>query len=50
MNIHIAPSLLSADFSDLKNEVINIEKAGATHLHLDVMDGAFFLILPLVKM
>ncbi|MBE3031255.1 ribulose-phosphate 3-epimerase [Sneathia sp. DSM 16631] len=41
MNIHIAPSLLSADFSDLKNEVINIEKAGATHLHLDVMDGAF---------
>lgn len=41
MNIHIAPSLLSADFSDLKNEVINIEKARATHLHLDVMDGAF---------
>lgn len=41
MNIYIAPSLLSADFSDLKNEVINIEKAGATHLHLDVMDGAF---------
>lgn len=40
-NIKIAPSLLSADFSDLKNEVINIEKAGATHLHLDVMDGAF---------
>lgn len=40
-NIKIAPSLLSADFSDLKNEVINIEKAGATHLHLDVMDGDF---------
>ncbi len=39
--IKIAPSLLSADFSDLKNEVIAIEKAGATHLHLDVMDGDF---------
>lgn len=39
--ISIAPSLLSADFSDLKNEVINIEKAGATHLHLDIMDGDF---------
>lgn len=41
MKIKIAPSLLSADFSDLKNEVIAIEKAGATHLHLDVMDGDF---------
>ncbi len=39
--IKIAPSLLSADFADLKNEVIAIEKAGATHLHLDVMDGDF---------
>lgn len=41
MEIKIAPSLLSADFSDLKNEVIAIEKAEATHLHLDVMDGDF---------
>ena len=40
-SLSIAPSLLSADFSDLKNEVIAIEKAGATHLHLDVMDGDF---------
>lgn len=40
-DIKIAPSLLSADFSDLKNEVIAIEKAGATYLHLDVMDGDF---------
>lgn len=39
--ISIAPSVLSADFSDLKNEVIAIEKAGATHVHLDVMDGDF---------
>lgn len=40
-SLSIAPSLLSADFSDLKNEVIAIEKSGATHLHLDVMDGDF---------
>lgn len=37
----IAPSLLAADFSDLKNEIEKVEKAGAEYLHLDVMDGAF---------
>lgn len=37
----IAPSLLGADFTMLKQQVNAIEKAGAKYLHLDVMDGAF---------
>lgn len=39
--IYIAPSLLSADFSDLRNDIKRIASAGANYLHLDVMDGAF---------
>ena len=37
----IAPSILSADFSRLGNEVRAVEKAGADVIHVDVMDGHF---------
>jgi ribulose-phosphate 3-epimerase len=37
----IVPSLLSADFSKLEQEIRAVEKAGATKLHLDIMDGHF---------
>ncbi len=37
----LAPSLLSADFSDLRNQIQLVEQAGASYLHLDVMDGKF---------
>mgnify|MGYP003092572449 FL=1 len=39
--IQIGPSLLSADFSNLKAEVQDIERSGADFLHLDMMDGHF---------
>ena len=40
-NIKISPSILSADFSKLGNEIQDLEKAGADLIHIDVMDGHF---------
>jgi len=40
-SVKIAPSILSADFSKLGNEIENLEKAKADLIHIDVMDGHF---------
>ena len=40
-DILIAPSILSADFSRLGEEIVSLEKAGADLIHVDVMDGHF---------
>ncbi|MBD1159317.1 ribulose-phosphate 3-epimerase [Pelagibacterales bacterium SAG-MED19] len=39
--IQISPSILSADFSQLGNEIEKLEKCGADMIHVDVMDGHF---------
>lgn len=39
--IKLAPSILSADFSNLIKDVQEVERAGAQYLHIDVMDGHF---------
>ena len=39
--IHIAPSILAADFSRLGEQVAEVEKAGVNRIHVDVMDGHF---------
>jgi len=40
-NIQIAPSILSADFTRLGEEIRAVDKAGADVIHIDVMDGQF---------
>ena len=40
-NIKLAPSILSANFSKMGEEIIELEKCGADVIHCDVMDGVF---------
>ena len=37
----LSPSILSADFSELGEEILKLEKGGADYIHLDIMDGHF---------
>jgi len=39
--VKISPSILSANFSKLGEEIVSLDKAGADYIHVDVMDGHF---------
>jgi pentose-5-phosphate-3-epimerase len=39
--VEIIPSILSADFARLAEDIARVERGGATMLHVDVMDGHF---------
>ena len=41
LRARIAPSILSADFSRLADEIARLEAGGADLIHIDVMDGCF---------
>ena len=38
---YLSPSILTADFADLKTQLKKLEEGGADFVHLDVMDGSF---------
>ena len=39
--IKVSPSILSADFGNLEDEILRLEEGGADYIHLDVMDGIY---------
>ena len=39
--IKLAPSILSADFCEIRSQIEDVERGGADYLHIDVMDGRF---------
>lgn len=41
MSVEVSVSILSSDLGDLRNQIIQLEKAGADMIHFDIMDGVF---------